>query len=687
MSAEQKSVAISFIPRDNAGHTIESPFYGLNSRTHEITKATAYTVAAYCYVAVRYRALKYAEAALMVVEETDDGEEWLPDHDLAEFLDEPTPDFSMGDLLYLTRIYRDMTGMALWVIDADRAGRPARLTPFSGDDFEVKATADRIFGEFKIETRDGPKTKSPEEVIFFREPNPGDWWTGLGWVQVALSSMNLSEQVRGTIRELLKNAIMPPVVVQTDPKWNPSPEDWQRYKDSLDEHSLPHNKGKTLALLGGGTATRVSFPLKDLVPDELLDRVEATVAACSGVPAVVLQFLVGLKNSPWSQMEEARRMGYEDTIIPIWRSDEKTLTRQLLRQVDEDSTHFIRFDQSQILALKADDAKRAEVVAKLVDVWTIDQALIYTGQEPRNDEIGRQIISHARPVAPTAFGGFGGQGQGGPESDEEKQRKALQQKASDYRHASARLFFDLMVSAQERVWETGAAAQLEADRSHLLALANATLREAKAGEPGRSGGQPADPNSVRALLRKIAEDKTLEAEWRARARPLIEATAMHSIHGLSAQLDVPYEILEKALLRYVNAEAAWLVKGVTETTRQAIRDALKEGLAEGESIAQMSKRIADSTAFGLDRARLVARTETTRVTNGAQRSSLSHFQTETKRRVVKEWFAVIDERTRDEHVDLNGEKRGIDEAFSNGLSEPSEPNCRCTLLYSIEDAA
>ena len=49
-----------------------------------------------------------------------------------------------------------------------------------------------------------------------------------------------------------------------------------------------------------------------------------------------------------------------------------------------------------------------------------------------------------------------------------------------------------------------------------------------------------------------------------------------------------------------------------------------------------------------------------------------------------------DDRVRDEHLDapagVGGEKRRIDEPFSNGLQEPSEPNCRCTLLYSVEDS-
>ncbi|GAF85937.1 unnamed protein product, partial [marine sediment metagenome] len=50
----------------------------------------------------------------------------------------------------------------------------------------------------------------------------------------------------------------------------------------------------------------------------------------------------------------------------------------------------------------------------------------------------------------------------------------------------------------------------------------------------------------------------------------------------------------------------------------------------------------------------------------------------------KQWLATMDDRVRDEHAAMNGEKVGLDESFSNGLMFPGEPNCRCTVLPVIE---
>src|SRR5690606_15006593 len=152
-------------------------------------------------------------------------------------------------------------------------------------------------------------------------------------------------------------------------------------------------------------ATVVSFSLADLLPGDVLDRVEACVAAAFRIPPVVLGFLVGLRNSPWSQMEQARRMTYEDTIEPLWRRDEKTLTRHLLRLVDPNPRRMIRFDTSKIRALQIDRAQMADIAQKTRDIGTVNERRALLGWEPIEDDRGERILGLAEPGA-----GAGGAG-------------------------------------------------------------------------------------------------------------------------------------------------------------------------------------------------------------------------------------------------------------------------------------
>ena len=63
--------------------------------------------------------------------------------------------------------------------------------------------------------------------------------------------------------------------------------------------------------------------------------------------------------------------------------------------------------------------------------------------------------------------------------------------------------------------------------------------------------------------------------------------------------------------------------------------------------------------------------------------------------VKKVWMAILDNRTRDAHAELNGVAVDVDEPFENELGEIMFPgdsdaedpanvyNCRCTLGYNI----
>lgn len=347
-----------------------------------VSRETAYAAALYLYVAVKYRAENLAEPPLMVVEETEDGDEPVEGHPLAELLTEPSPDYDMGEVIELTQIWLDIDAAALWVKDLNLGGGLGRLTPFSGSEFDVKATPDRIYGRFELRTARGLRTYEPEDVVFFRTTNPYGRHKGLSPTDVVLATLNLGTRTNATIRSILENALFPSVVITTDPM---EKEEYERFQAMLNlYHAGPRNAGKPFVNFGGGRVDRVTFSLRDLVPGELLDRIEASVAAVFGIPPVVLSFLVGLKNSPWSQMEEARRYAYEDTLEPLWRKHAKRLTRQLLRPIDTNPKRRIVFDTSEIRALKVDESRRLQDAAAARH-WTLNERRVWSGQAPLDD--------------------------------------------------------------------------------------------------------------------------------------------------------------------------------------------------------------------------------------------------------------------------------------------------------------
>lgn len=133
-----------------------------------------------------------------------------------------------------------------------------------------------------------------------------------------------------------------------------------------------------------------------------------------------------------------------------------------------------------------------------------------------------------------------------------------------------------------------------------------------------------------------------------------------------------------------------LAKAINSTTMDAIRKALAEGFSAGESIQQLSKRIEGYFEGNAKaRATMVSRTETIAASNAG---AVDRYKKEGVKQ--KEWFAAMDERTRDTHLAANGQIVGIDEYFKVGSdymqapgqgSDPSENIfCRCVVLPVID---
>jgi len=174
-----------------------------------------------------------------------------------------------------------------------------------------------------------------------------------------------------------------------------------------------------------------------------------------------------------------------------------------------------------------------------------------------------------------------------------------------------------------------------------------------------------------------------EAVWAEFIFPFIEDYTRSA--GLDAMLMVNPETnfeMTDAVRKVLKKRAAEFGLGVNKTTREKITKAINTGLAEGESMAKISNRVNDSyKEFSTYRADLIARTEATAANNEGFIEAYKQSGVATH----KEWIATKDDRTRDEHLAMNGEIVKVNKKFSNGLMYPKEPNCRCVIGPALDD--
>jgi hypothetical protein len=177
-----------------------------------------------------------------------------------------------------------------------------------------------------------------------------------------------------------------------------------------------------------------------------------------------------------------------------------------------------------------------------------------------------------------------------------------------------------------------------------------------------------------------------------------KAAATPSLEDLIAALGPPTDVWTPTIVRYIRQEAGSKIRGITDTTRDQVRETLAEGVQLHETIPQLVKRI---DALYLERiiphrSVVIARTETISASNlGSRAGALA-----TGLPLEHEWLSTSDSRTRRSHVAVDGQRKPLEEPYAvNGsrLMFPGDTSlgararetilCRCSEGYHVIERA
>lgn len=172
-----------------------------------------------------------------------------------------------------------------------------------------------------------------------------------------------------------------------------------------------------------------------------------------------------------------------------------------------------------------------------------------------------------------------------------------------------------------------------------------------------------------------------------------EVTGQAAIDSISGKKKTSDSAFNAARDKYLRGVAGKKIVQVTDSTVNYIRDQLDAAVNAGDSIVDMANRIEDQIdGIGFlnpkQRAFMISRTET----HAASVSAMEMAVRTSGYDVIREWAAVVDDRSRDGHADADGQERAMDEPFDIDGGEmdfPGDPNapaehvinCRCQVLY------
>lgn len=374
-----------------------------------------------------------------------------------------------------------------------------------------------------------------------------------------------------------------------------------------------------------------------------------------------------VSNSTFSNFSEAREAAYESNIIPTQNIIADELHVQLLRDFESQVDQFqVRFDNSRVRILQEDEHRAATRYGELYKNGLIrrSEARTRLGFEAApEDDI------YFEPKAPAdALGGMG------------KQARILGVETKAANNESEWKKFDKVRRAQEEKLAKKIANQFNREAARL------GLDDLRA-----------DPESILAMIDDgVAEwGDLLSGSYVDIASVFAQRQAAKL--GLGALDVVDYQALAE---KWASKVALERVRDITDTTRELLRDAITRGVENGDSIPDIAQSILDmydqwagrgDSDIDATRAMRIARTETGMAANRGANEGAGMIAEDAGLQLESIWLATADDRTRETHAAIDGERVPYGEPFSNGLLYPGDPsgpleetvNCRCAIAHQV----
>jgi SPP1 gp7 family putative phage head morphogenesis protein len=168
-------------------------------------------------------------------------------------------------------------------------------------------------------------------------------------------------------------------------------------------------------------------------------------------------------------------------------------------------------------------------------------------------------------------------------------------------------------------------------------------------------------------------------------KPASQMNPMRTGAKSTPEVEFAFDATNPAAVEAVRDHAADLITGISNTTRNEIKNLVEQAFTDPEmDVASLADEI-ENIINDPDRADLIARTETMQAANDGQLDAWDQAQeagllTGDEK---KEWITTPDDRICPICDDMDGEQVGLDEEFDvDGDSldgPPAHPNCRCTV--------
>ena len=663
----------------------------------------------------------------------------ITDHPFYDLMRTPNPIDVRFTFMYATAMRIELSGMCGWYKVRGKNGLPMEIWPlpltWTGELKPVPDTKTIIAGYLYM---DGNirETFRLDEILFFKLPHLKGPWEGMSAIKSQMYPYSIDDQQQKQVYNIFKNQAMFGNVFSTD-------KDLQTQQIS-DIHAQlqatyqgAKNAGKALVLHSGlkqdkGLQTSFRDLMLDVVNENVRDKM---LSSHSISPSNV-----GMtKSSNRANMESAQESFYTDCITPRLMLIEEHIEQKLLTEYDDGFTCDFELptfeDANEKRQQEDSDVKNMVMMPNEVrlarglqsdptidGVWFVPNTMVAL-KDGKVDE----ALSPPKPV-PVPFVGQpkpGGEvppvkpGQEPKEPAQEpstspkepakaikafapgtwtKERKATQWKAMDKRVTEK--YEPIIKKAVQKHFKEQRAFVLKSVESEFKILS------------GVLNGM--GPNKRKSWVAenkdKVQKANIDKADWTAKLKSDLKPAIKEVVrkagefyadtladHGYADE-EFTFNLGDPDVKQWMGDKIEDTATQATQTTYDAIADALKEGYGDGETVAKLAERI-NNIFDNADQARSnnIARTESTSANNKADIESVR--QADLEDTLEKFWIDQQDGNVRDTHAQAGADYSsdspiGVDDEFEVGDDKMDAPgdgssadeNCNCfpgdMLFYS-----
>lgn len=637
------------------------------------SEADAYELELWVYRCVSIKAMHCAEALPQLYRLLPEGSrEPVTESPLLELLRDVNPySHNYRSLMVATVSALELWGNAYWLLDGRQ--RPEAIYWLPPQDVTPVPDPARLVAGYDWRLNGRTLRLPPERVVHFRYFNPRSQVVGLSPLSAARLDVNLGLSAKHYNRAFFRNMARLGGVFVTEQPLSPEQREAlvQQLRSAL---TGVENAFRWLVAEAGLKPQPMAIPPKDAEFVQQMELSRIDICAIFGVPPTVAG---ASQSANYATAREEGRWFLEFTIRPLLAFLAEELTWSLVPYFAPQGEMWeLSFDASPIERKLDDPSARHQAVREdfRAGILTLNEARreLYPHLPPLADGDVIYLPATLVPVPMAA------RGQAAPRLVAARAAPALLDGAAEFGspvHELRWRGFARRAEGHERAFMRRLRREFARQQERALGRLEEALQ-------GRQQGP--DPDLLASHLFDLEEEVTI---FMGVLGPILRSIVEDAGAAAAEELSAEFDPFHRRVREFLGTRQRHLARVVNETTFEAIKEALAQGIRAGEGVDELAQRVRRVFEVASRvRAERIARTETI----GA--SNFAHLEAYRQSGVVglKRWIAALDERTRDTHREAHGQEVPVDMPFSVGghpLMHPGDPdgppeeviNCRCTV--------